>query len=95
MIKDFDELIKDGIHLVDFYATWCGPCKVVSELLNDFEDKIDIIRVDTDKNSKLVFKYRIMSVPTLCFFKNGKVFKELVGITSKEEIEKIIKEINE
>lgn len=92
MINNFDELISSGYHLVDFYATWCGPCKMMSEILKSFENDIDIIKVDTDTNEKLVMKYRIMSIPTLLLFKDGKIVKEIVGLISQEELETIIKE---
>lgn len=91
MINNLDELISNGLHIVDFYATWCGPCKQMANILEQIED-IDIIKVDTDKNDKLVMKYRIMSIPTLLIFKDGKLIKEIVGLITKDELESIIKE---
>ena len=86
MIDNFDELIKNGIHVVDFYANWCGPCKIMSKTLEEIEDKINIIKVDTDQNLKLVMQYRIMSIPTFLVFKNGKNVNMTVGVQDKEEI---------
>ena len=91
MIDNFNELIKDGFHLVDFYAEWCGPCKLMGEILKEFKE-VDIIKVDTDKNNKLALEYRIMSIPTILLFKDGKMIKEIVGLISREELETIIKE---
>ena len=92
MINNFEEIIKEGYHLVDFNADWCGPCKMMDKVLESLEEDIDIIKIDTDQNSKLVFKYRIMSIPTLLLFKDGKKVHETVGLISKEELDSIIKE---
>ena len=71
---NLDELVKEGLHVVDFYAEWCGPCKMLAPVLESLEDKINVIKVDIDKFEKLAFDYRIMSVPTLVFFKDGKKY---------------------
>ncbi len=92
MIDNYEDIIKNGYHLVDFYATWCGPCKIQSSILDSLEEDIDIIKIDCDSNKELVLKYRIMSIPTLLLFKDGNLIKEMVGLTSKEELENIIKE---
>ena len=92
MIDNYEDIIKNGYHLVDFYATWCGPCKIQSNILDSLEEDIDIIKIDCDSNKELVLKYRIMSIPTLLLFKDGNLIKEMVGLTSKEELENIIKE---
>ena len=91
--NNLNELVKEGIHLVDFFATWCGPCKMLSPILEQIDDQIDIIKVDIDEFEDLTNEYRIMSVPTLLFFKDGEILKEEVGFHSKEELEKIIKEL--
>ncbi len=87
---NLDELVKEGKHLVDFYAEWCGPCKMMSPVLENLEDKIDIIKVDIDKFENLTLKYRIMSVPTLIFFVDGKKEEELIGFRTEEDLEEII-----
>ena len=63
--NNLNELIKDGNHLVDFYAEWCGPCKMLMPVLESISDKIDIIKVDIDKFENLALEYRIMSVPAI------------------------------
>ena len=88
--ENFKELIKEGVHLVDFYAEWCGPCKMMGPVLEGIEDKIDIIKVNIDEHEDLAKEYRIMSIPTLVFFKDGEIQEELVGFRSKEELEEII-----
>lgn len=91
--NNLDELVKEGIHLVDFYAEWCGPCKMLMPVLESIEDKINIIKVDIDKFEDLALEYRIMSVPTLMFFKDGEKVKELVGFRDEDELLDIIDEI--
>ena len=87
---NLDELVKEGLHVVDFYAEWCGPCKMLAPVLESLEDKINVIKVDIDKFEKLAFDYRIMSVPTLVFFKDGKKVREEVGFMDEDELEEII-----
>ncbi len=87
---NLEELVKEGKHLVDFYAEWCGPCKMLSPVLENLEDKIDIIKVDIDKFEELTLKYRIMSVPTLLFFVDGKKEEELIGFRTEEDLEEVI-----
>jgi len=82
--------------LIDFYATWCGPCKMLSpiikEIKEDFGDKIRVIKIDVDKNATLSKKLEIMSMPTLMIFKEGKNVWRTVGIQTKTAIALKIKE---
>ena len=89
---NFNELIKEGIVLVDFYAEWCGPCKMMMPVLESLNN-VNIIKVNVDTFSNLSEEYRIMSIPTLVFFKDGKKVTETVGFHSKEQIESILKEL--
>ncbi len=89
---NFEELIKDGVVLVDFYAEWCGPCKMMGPVLESL-DNVNIVKVNVDEFEDLSENYRIMSIPTLIFFKDGKNVKEVVGFHSKEQIENILKEL--
>lgn len=76
--------------LVDFFATWCGPCKmmspVVEEIAKEMEGKAKVYKVDTDEERDLAIKYGIMSIPTFIVFKNGKVAGTAVGMRDKEEL---------
>lgn len=89
---NFDELIKEGITLVDFYAEWCGPCKMMGPVLESLNN-VNVIKVNVDEHGDLSEQFRIMSIPTLIFFKNGEKVNEVVGFHSKEQIENILKEM--
>ena len=76
--------------LVDFYADWCGPCKMMSpiidEIASELGDTVKVGKVNSDENIELTQKYQIMSIPTIMVIKNGEVKKTFVGVTPKEEI---------
>lgn len=85
-LDNFDNEISKGNILVDFYATWCGPCKMLSLELDKIKDDIKIMKVDIDENMELCKKYGVMSVPTLIYFKSKDNFKINVGYISSDEI---------
>ena len=92
---EFKEVIKEGKVVVDFFATWCGPCKMLSPVMdniaNDLQD-IKFFKVDVDKNEDIAREYGIMSIPTIIIFNDGKVVNTLVGLRSKDELLEVIKE---
>ncbi len=90
---EFEDLLDVGITLVDFYTEWCGPCKMLTNILEDI-DYMEILKVDADKFPNLAKKYGIMSVPTLCFYKDGLMMQKEIGYRTPEEIKDIYKNIS-
>lgn len=87
--ENFKELIKEKV-LVDFYANWCGPCKMIAPELEKANGSIKVIKVDVDEFEDLAREYGVMSIPTLVLFDNGKEAKRTVGFIDKDKIEKFI-----
>lgn len=97
MKGNFHQLISGPTPvLVDFYATWCGPCKsqlpIIKEVAKELKGKVKIIKIDIDKNQQLAHKYKVKSVPTLALFHYGKVIWQAAGMRTKNQILNIIKE---
>ena len=85
---NFQELLQDNkLVVVDFWATWCGPCRMLSPVLDEVEeemsDKISVVKVNVDDADQIAMQYRIMSIPTLLFFKNGQLVDKSVGAMPK------------
>lgn len=89
---DFDQMINDSDVpvLVDFWAPWCGPCKMIApvleEIADEYEGKAKICKIDTDQHREAAVDYQINAIPTIILFNNGQVEKKWVGLTSKNDI---------
>lgn len=92
--SNFKQTIGEGLVLVDFWAPWCGPCKMIAPVLDEldqeFSGKIKIVKVNVDEEGEVAGEFGIMSIPTLLVFKNGQVVDKMVGFTPKEALSSLL-----
>ena len=90
-----NEVLKsDKTVLVDFYADWCGPCKMLSPIIEEFSNEnndVKFVKINVDENQELAIQYEVMSIPTLVVIKEGKQINKSVGLINKETLENLIK----
>ena len=93
-IEEFEEIIKHDKVLVDFYAAWCGPCRMLAPVLEELSEEVndvEIVKVDVDELGSLAARYGIMSIPTLLVFTKGELTNKAVGYQDKQALLKLIK----
>ena len=89
--QTLEEVLTEGITLVDYFANWCGPCKMIGMELEELTN-IHIIKVDVDTHEELAKNHGVMSIPTIEIYKNKKLVKTIIGYKTKDELEQIIKD---
>lgn len=93
-VEEFEQTIETGKVLVDFFATWCGPCRMLTPVLEELSEEVNdvtIIKVDVDELPELARRYAIMSIPTIFYFVDGQIVNKTVGFQDKQGLKKIIK----
>ena len=92
--KDFDKEIKNKKILVDFYADWCGPCKMLAEVFREVRDKleVDVLKVDVDKFPEIAEQYSVFSIPTLYLIENNNIIKKHTGYLNPNELISFVNE---
>lgn len=94
--SEFENIIKEGNTIIDCYATWCGPCKMMAPIVDEIAKNTadwNFYKLDVDQAENTAMNYGIMSIPTLLFFKEGNLIHKEIGLRSKEELDDIIKKL--
>ncbi len=92
--ENFNEFISNGVAVVDFWANWCGPCRMLAPIIDDVADTLSDVnfgKVDVDQAQELARKYNVMSIPNVCIFKNGELVDRVIGLCDGDELAETIK----
>ena len=86
--EKLEDVIKEGVWIVDFYADWCGPCKMLGPVLESMD--ANVLKVNVDSHEELAASFGVMSIPTICFFKDGELKRKEIGFRNKDDLENIL-----
>ena len=93
--ENINDLIKDGVVVIDFYATWCGPCKMLSPILEELANEMNItlVKIDVDIYDALSKEYKVMSIPSVFIYKDGNLVNNFIGFKNKEDLKEILSKV--
>lgn len=94
--REFEREIQDGVVLVDFFATWCGPCQMLGNVLTEVDKRmpeVKILKVNVDESQNLAMKFRVFAVPTMVFYKNGKMVDKVEGFLNADQLQQHLEKI--
>lgn len=91
--ENFEEVSKEGVVLIDFWAEWCGPCQTMLPILDQFSeqmgDKMTVGKINVDENPEIAGQFRVMSIPTIIVLKDGEMVEQMVGVQTKDKLEEV------
>lgn len=94
--NEFENTILEGVTLVDFYATWCGPCRMLSPIIEEIDeeyaDTVKVAKLDVDECGEIAARYQVNAIPAVLIFKNNELVKTNIGFTSKDSIKELLEE---
>lgn len=89
--ENFRDVIKEGFWIVDFYADWCGPCRMLAPVLEELKE--NVLKINVDEHEDLAQEFGVMSIPTLVFFKDGEEKQKIIGFRTADDLKELIKTI--